>query len=35
MVVTLGEEYRLRVSENKVLTIFGPRRGEIIGGWRK
>jgi hypothetical protein len=24
--LTLREEYRLRVSENKVLTIFGPMR---------
>jgi hypothetical protein len=26
----------LRVSENKVLRrIFGPDKGEVIGGWRK
>jgi hypothetical protein len=34
--LTLREEHRLRVFENRVLRrIFGPRRGEIIGGWRK
>jgi hypothetical protein len=27
---------RLRVFENKVLKrIFGPKRGEVTGGWRK
>jgi hypothetical protein len=32
----LMEEHRLRVSEKKVLRrIFGPKRDEIIGGWRK
>jgi hypothetical protein len=33
----LGEEYRLRVSENRVLKkiVFGPKRDEIVGGWRK
>jgi hypothetical protein len=30
------EEHRLRVSENRVLRrIFGRKRDEIIGGWRK
>jgi hypothetical protein len=30
------EEHRLRVFENKVLgRIFGPKRDEVIGGWRK
>jgi hypothetical protein len=34
--VTLREEYRLRVFENRVLRrIFGPRRDEVMGGWRK
>jgi hypothetical protein len=34
--VTLREEHRLRVFENRVLrTIFGPKRDEVIGGWRK
>jgi hypothetical protein len=33
--VTLGEEHRLRVFENRVLRrIFGPKRGED-GSWRK
>jgi hypothetical protein len=30
---TLGEEYRLWVSENRVL--FGPKREEMGGGWRR
>jgi hypothetical protein len=30
------EEHRLRVSENRVLRrLFGPKRGEVTGGWRK
>jgi hypothetical protein len=30
------EERRLRVFENKVLRkIFGPKRVDVIGGWRK
>jgi hypothetical protein len=34
--LTLREEHRLRVFENRVLrTIFGPKRDEVIGGWRK
>jgi hypothetical protein len=34
--LTLREEHRLRVSENRVLRrIFGPKREYIIGGWRK
>jgi hypothetical protein len=33
--LTLREEYRLRVSENRVLRrIFGPKRVEVIRGWR-
>jgi len=32
----LREERRLRVFENKVLRrIFGPKRDEVTGGWRK
>jgi hypothetical protein len=32
----LSEEHRLRVSENRVLRrIFGLKRDEMIGGWRK
>jgi hypothetical protein len=30
----LGEEHRLRVFENRVLKIFGPKR-EADGSWRK
>jgi hypothetical protein len=30
------EEHRLRVSENRVLRrIFGPKRDEVTGEWRK
>jgi hypothetical protein len=32
----LREEHRLRVFENRVLKrIFGPKRDEVTGGWRK
>jgi hypothetical protein len=34
--LTLKEEHRLKVFENKVLRrIFGPKRDDVIGGWRK
>jgi hypothetical protein len=34
--VTLREEYRLRVFENRVLRrILGPKRNEVMGEWRK
>jgi hypothetical protein len=34
--LTLREEHILRVFENRVLRrIFGPKRDEVIGGWRK
>jgi len=34
--LTLREERRLRVSEKRVLrTVFGPKREEVIGEWRK
>jgi hypothetical protein len=34
--LTLREEHRLRVSENRVLRrIFGPKREEVAGGWRR
>jgi hypothetical protein len=34
--LTLREEHRLRVFENKVLRrIFGPKRDEVTGGKRK
>jgi hypothetical protein len=29
------EEHRLRVFEERVLRIFGPKRDEVTGGWRK
>jgi hypothetical protein len=33
---TLREEQRLRVFENRVLSrIFGPKRDEVTGDWRK
>jgi hypothetical protein len=34
--LTLREEHRLGVFENRVLTrIFGPKRDEVTGEWRK
>jgi hypothetical protein len=34
--LTLREEHRLRVFENRMLRrIFGPKREEVTGGWRK
>jgi hypothetical protein len=34
--LTLREEHRLRMFENKALRrIFGPKRDEVSGGWRK
>jgi hypothetical protein len=34
--VILREEHRLRVFENRVLRrIFGPKRDEVTGDWRK
>jgi hypothetical protein len=34
--LTLREEHRLRVFENRVLRrIFGPQRDEMTGEWRK
>jgi hypothetical protein len=34
--LTLREEHRLRVFENRVLRrIFGAKRDEVTGGWRK
>jgi hypothetical protein len=34
--LTLREEGSLRVFENRVLRrIFGPRRNEVTGDWRK
>jgi hypothetical protein len=34
--LTLRAEHRLRVFENRVLRrIFGPKRDEVTGEWRK
>jgi hypothetical protein len=34
--LTLREEYRLRMFGNRVLRkIFGPKREEVAGGWRR
>jgi hypothetical protein len=34
--LTLRREHRLRVFENRVLgRIFGPKRDEVTGEWRK
>jgi hypothetical protein len=34
--LTLREEQRLRVFKNRVLRrIFGPKRDEVMGGWKK
>jgi hypothetical protein len=33
--LTLREEHRLRVFENRVLRIFGPTTDEVTGEWRK
>jgi hypothetical protein len=34
--LTLREEHRLRVFENRVLRrIFGSKRDGVTGGWRK
>jgi hypothetical protein len=32
---TLRKEHKLRVCENRVMKrIFGPKREEVVGGWR-
>jgi len=33
--LTLRKEHRLRVLENRVLRIFGPKRDEVAGEWRR
>jgi hypothetical protein len=34
--LTLRDEHTLKVFANRVLKrIFGPKRDEVIGGWRK
>ena len=36
LALTLREERKLRVFENMVLRrIFGPRRDEVMGEWRR
>jgi len=35
MSLPLREERKLRVLENMVLRIFGPRRDEVTGEWRR
>jgi hypothetical protein len=36
LVPDIKGEHRLRVFENSVLRrIFGPKRDEVMGGWRK
>jgi hypothetical protein len=33
--LTVREEHKLRVFENRVLRIFGPKRDRVTAGWRK
>jgi hypothetical protein len=34
--LALGQEHRLKIFEKKVLRrTFGPKRDDIIGGWKK
>jgi hypothetical protein len=33
--LTLREEHRLRMFENRVLRVFGPKRDEVTGESRK
>jgi hypothetical protein len=33
--LTLREEHRLRVFENRVLRIFGPKRDGVTGEWKR
>jgi hypothetical protein len=33
--LTVREEHKLRVFENRVLRIFGPKRDGVTRGWRK
>jgi hypothetical protein len=36
LVFDIRKQRRVRVFENKVLRrIFGPKRAELLGGWRK
>jgi hypothetical protein len=33
--LTVREEHKLRMFENRVLRIFGPKRDGVMGGWKK
>jgi hypothetical protein len=33
--LTLREEHKQKVFENRVLIIFSPKRDEMVRGWRK
>jgi hypothetical protein len=33
--LTVWEEHRLGVIKNRLLRIFGPKRDEVTGEWRK
>jgi hypothetical protein len=33
--LTVREEHKLRVFENRMLRILGPKRDGVTGGWRK
>jgi hypothetical protein len=34
--LVIREDYRFKMLENRVLRrIFGPKRDEVMGGWRK
>jgi hypothetical protein len=33
--LAVREEHKLRVFENRVLRIFGPKGDVVTGGWRK
>jgi hypothetical protein len=33
--LTFWKEHRLRGAENRALRIFGPKRDEVTGEWRK
>jgi hypothetical protein len=36
MSVVLGEEHRAKAFKNRALRrIFGPKKDEIMGGWKK
>jgi hypothetical protein len=33
--LTLRKEHRLKVFENRMLRIYGPKRKEMARGWRR